>query len=271
MARVLALLRSSHPGPVALVTVVTVLLGVAVGLSPLRVVVLGVVLAFNQLSIGLSNDWIDADRDRAAGRTDKPVARGEVSRSLVRGTALGAAAVSLLVSLALGIPFVVAHLVALAGGWAYNAGAKRTVASVVPYAVSFGLLPALATLALPEPAPPAWWALAAGALLGIAAHVANALPDFEEDAAAGVRGLPHRLGRRGATVLAGAALAGAAAVLAIGVGSPVAFAGLAVSVALSVGAVVGGLRGRRWGFRLVMLAALVDVILLVVAGPALVA
>lgn len=271
MARVLALLRSSHPGPTALVTVVTVLLGVAVGLPPDRVVLLGIVLAFNQLSIGLSNDWIDADRDRASGRKDKPVARGEVSRGVVRGTALAAAGVSVLVSLALGIPFVVAHLVALGGGWAYNAALKRTAVSVVPYAVSFGLLPALATLALPEPAAPAWWAVVAGALLGTAAHVANALPDFDEDAAAGVRGLPHLLGRRGATVLAGAALAGAAAVLAVGIGSLVAFAGLAGSVALSVGAVVGSLRGSRWGFRMVMLAALVDVILLVVAGPALVA
>jgi hypothetical protein len=32
-----------------------------------------------------------------------------------------------------------------------------------------------------------------------------------------------------------------------------------------------GLRGSRWGFRLVMAAALVDVALLVLAGPQLVA
>jgi 4-hydroxybenzoate polyprenyltransferase len=267
MRLLLALLRSSHPGPAAVVTVVTVLLGVAVGLEPARVALLGAVLAFNQLSIGLSNDWIDADRDRAAGRTDKPVARGEVPRRVVRTTAWAGATVAVALSATLGIPFVVAHLIALAGGWSYNAGLKRTPASVVPYAVSFGLLPALATLALPDPTAPAWWAVAAGALLGVAAHVANALPDFDDDAATGVRGLPHLLGRRGATVLGGAALAASAAALAIGVRSGVALAGLALSLVLAVAAVVGGLRGSRWGFRFVMLAALVDVVLLVVAGP----
>lgn len=266
-----ALLRSSHPGPAAGVTVITVLLGVAVGLEPLRVVLLGVTMAFTQLSIGLSNDWIDAARDRDAGRTDKPVARGEVAVGVVRAAAWMSAGLAVALSATFGIPFFVAHLVALAGGWSYNAWLKRTAVSVVPYAVSFGLLPALATLALPSPAAPAWWAVAAGALLGVAAHVANVLPDLDDDAATGVRGLPHRLGRVGATLLAGIALAGAAGALAIGLGSPIALAGLALSLAASVAAVVAGLRGSRWGFRLVIVAALVDVALLVIAGPALTA
>jgi 4-hydroxybenzoate polyprenyltransferase len=266
-----ALLRSSHPGPAAGVTVITVLLGIAVGLDPLPVGLVGATMAFDQLSIGLSNDWIDAARDRDSGRTDKPVARGEVSVGIVRTAAVLCAALSIAISVPLGIPFVVAHLVALAGGWTYNASLKRTPFSVVPYVVSFGLLPALATLALPAPAAPAWWAVAAGALLGVAAHVANVLPDLDDDAATGVRGLPHRLGRVGATLLAGIALAGAAVSLALGVASPLALVGLAVSLAASVGAVVFGLRGSRWGFRLVILAALVDVALLVLAGPALTA
>jgi len=266
-----ALLRSAHPGPAAGVTVITVLLGVAVGLDPARVALLGVTMVFNQLSIGLSNDWIDAARDRETGRLDKPIARGEIPVSVVRAAAVVGAAGAIAVSATLGIPFALAHLVALAGGWSYNAWLKRTPVSALPYVVSFGLLPALATLALPAPAAPAWWAVAAGALLGIAAHVANVLPDLDDDAATGVRGLPHRLGRVGSTLLAGAALAGAATVLAIGLGSPVALAGLALSLAASVGAVVFGLRGSRWGFRLVIAAALVDVILLVLAGSALVA
>ena len=56
-----------------------------------------------------------------------------------------------------------------------------------------------------------------------------------------------------------------------GIGSPLAVAGLGVSLAASVGAVVFGLRGSRWGFRLVIVAALVDVALLVLAGSALTA
>jgi len=266
-----ALLRSSHPGPSAGVTLITVLLGVAVGLDPLRVVLLGVTIAFNQLSIGLSNDWFDAARDRDAGRRDKPVARGEIGVDVVRLAALAAAAVAILVGFTLGIPFALAHLIALGGGWAYNAWFKHGPLSPVPYVVSFGLLPMLAPLALPVPALTAWWAVLAGSLLGIAAHVANVLPDLADDAATGVRGLPHRLGRIGSTVLGGAALAGAAVALTLGVGgSPATYVALGISLAASVAAVVGALRGSRWGFRFVILAALVDVVLLVMAGDRLI-
>lgn len=263
-----ALLRSSHPLPSAGVTVIAVLLGIAVGLGPIGVVLLGVTMAFNQLSIGWSNDWLDAVRDREAGRLDKPVARGEIPVAAVRVAALGAAALAVFVSLSLGPPFALAHLIALGGGWAYNTWLKHGPLSPLPYVVAFGLLPMLATLALPQPAPAAWWAVLAGSLLGVAAHVANVLPDLDDDAATGVRGLPHRLGRVGATVLGGVALAGAAIALALGIGldSPIALAGLALSLAASAGAVVAGLRGSRWGFRLVILAALIDVVLLVLAG-----
>jgi 4-hydroxybenzoate polyprenyltransferase len=266
-----ALLRSSHPGPSAGVTLIAVLLGITVGLDPIRIVVLGLTLAFNQLSIGLSNDWLDAGRDRAAGRRDKPVARGDVSVSAVRFAAIAAAVLAIVLSLTLGIPFAVAHLVALAGGWSYNAWFKHGPLSPLPYVVSFGVLPSLATLALPHPALAAWWAMLAGALLGIAAHVANVLPDLDDDAATGVRGLPHRLGRVASTVLGGLSLSGAALALAVGIGaSPLTLAGLGLSLAASVAAVVFALRGSRWGFRFVILAALIDVVMLLLAGDRLV-
>jgi 4-hydroxybenzoate polyprenyltransferase len=273
MRKVGALLRSSHPGPSTGVTLIAVLLGVAVGLAPLPVALLGVTMAFNQLSIGLSNDWLDAARDRATGRQDKPVARGDISVAAVRAAALTTAGLSLVVSLAFGLPFALAHLAALGAGWTYNAWLKQGPFSPVPYVIAFGMLPMLATLALPQPAPAAWWAVLAGSLLGVAAHVANVLPDLADDAATGVRGLPHRLGRVGATLFGGVALAGAATALALGIGldSPVALTGLGLSLAASVAAVVFALRGSRWGFRFVILAALIDVVLLVVAGERMVA
>ncbi|HWH97776.1 MAG TPA: UbiA family prenyltransferase [Pseudolysinimonas sp.] len=263
-----ALLQSSHPGPSAVVTVITVLLGVAVGLGPFRIVLLGLTMALTQLSVGLSNDWLDAARDRDAGRKDKPIARGEIAVAAVRIAALTSAVLAVLVSLTLGIPFALAHLVALGGGWAYNAWFKHGPLSPLPYVVSFGLLPTLATLALPGPSLAAWWAVLAGGLLGIAAHVANVLPDLADDAATGVRGLPHRLGRVGSTLLGGLALTGAAVALSLGIGlnSPVALVGFGLSLAASVASVVFTLRGSRWGFRFVIVAALVDVLLLVLAG-----
>lgn len=267
-----ALLLSSHPVPAAGVTLLTVLLGLVVGLEPWQVVLLGVAMALDQLSVGWSNDWIDADRDLAAGRADKPVARGDIPAPLVRAAAIVAAVASLAVTLPLGWPATLLHVVTLGSAWSYNAGLKRTALSVLPYLITFGLLPGLATLALRPPALPAWWAAAAGALLGLAAHIVNVLPDLDDDRRTGVRGFPHRLGQRAGTVVAGIALAGAGAALAIGLGAtPSALAGLGASLVLSIAAVALGLRGSRWSFRLVIAAALLDVVLLLLAGGALAA
>ena len=57
---------------------------------------------------------------------------------------------------------------------------------------------------------------AAGALLGVGAHLVNVLPDLADDAATGVRGLPHRLGARRSSVLAAAVLVGATVVIVVG-------------------------------------------------------
>ena len=111
-------------------------------------------------------------------------------------------------SLASGWRAGLVHLVAVAGGWAYNLGLKRTVLSWLPYAVSFGLLTAFITLGLPgHPAPP-WWLVPAGALLGIGAHFLNVVPDVDDDLAAGVRGLPQRLGAARSAVAGAVLLAG---------------------------------------------------------------
>ncbi|HEY4151756.1 MAG TPA: UbiA family prenyltransferase [Pseudolysinimonas sp.] len=273
-----ALVRSAHPGPGAAVTVVAVLLGIAVGLEPWRVVVLGIALLFDQASVGLSNDWIDAERDRLVGRADKPVARGEIGVGSVRAAAWIAAATALLLTLPLGLAATLAHAVALASAWAYNALLKNSPVSVLPYAISFGLLPAIASLARPVPALPAWWVFAAGALLGIAAHFANVLPDLDDDRRTGIRGLPHRLGLRPSIVITWVALLLGAIAVTVGVavgpgGIPgVVFVGLLVGLGVSVliaiiGVVTALRRGvGRWLFRLVIAAALVDVAMLVLAG-----
>ena len=97
MRAALALWRSTHPGPTLVVTALSLGLGIAAGLDAWRIVVLVVSVFFGQLSIGISNDAIDSDRDRRVGRTDKPIARGEVSLR----AAWVAAIASLVVALAL--------------------------------------------------------------------------------------------------------------------------------------------------------------------------
>ncbi len=96
------------------------------------------------------------------------------------------------------------------------------------------------------------------------------LPDLDDDARTGVRGLPHRLGRMAALVVTWLALLAAAVSLAIGTGldGPVGIGGLAAAVVIAIAGLVLGLRKAptRVLFRLVILAALVDVAMLVIAG-----
>lgn len=277
------LLASSHPGPTVTVTVLAAVIAAAVGHPLWLVVLVALTVVAGQLSIGLANDWIDADRDRAVGRSDKPVAQGLVAVSTVRAAAFGTAGAAVVLSVFLGPVAAVAHLVLVAAGWAYDAGLKRTVWSVVPFVVAFGLLPVVAVAAGPDGQWPAWWALATGAVFGVAIHCTNVLPDLVDDAATGVRGFPHRLGLRGSGATAFGALV-VAALLVLGgqllgddpvrgVGVVLAALGtLAVVVLAAVGIrlVLAG-RASRTLFRLVIASSLVLVVELGLAGARLVA
>ncbi|GAB2477373.1 UbiA family prenyltransferase [Promicromonospora xylanilytica] len=242
------LVRASHAAPAAVVTGLAAALAAALGSGTGTVVLVTVAVGTGQLSVGWSNDWIDAERDAAVGRTDKPVVAGLLTARTLREAAFVALAVCVAASLALGPAPGVAHLVAVAGAWAYNARLKQTAWSWLPYAVSFPLLAVTVVLAAPGPRVPAAWAVGAVALLGVGAHVANTLPDLEDDASTGVRGLPHRLGRRVSGVLAPCLLVAAAAVVVTGpAGAPnaAAWAGGAGAVGLALAAGVSAVARPR--------------------------
>jgi 4-hydroxybenzoate polyprenyltransferase len=281
-SRVRLLLASSHPGPTVTVTVLATVLAAASG-HPLGIVVLvALAVLAGQLSIGLANDWIDADRDRAVGRTDKPVALGRIGVGEVRAAALGTAAVAVVLSLLLGPVAAVAHLVLVAAGWAYDAGLKRTAFSVVPFLVAFGLLPVV-SVAAGGGQLPAWWAVATGAVFGVAIHCTNVLPDLVDDAATGVRGFPHRLGLRLSGVVAfGSLMLGAVLVLLgqVAGDDPVGGPGIVLAVVATVAVLVLAAAGirlvltgppTRTLFRLVIASSLVLVVELGLAGARLVA
>ena len=121
-----ALLRASHPGPTVAVTALTALLAVAVGHELRTGLVVTAAVAAGQLTIGWSNDVIDAGRDQQVGRADKPVARGEVSEALVWRMIIAAAAACIVLSLACGLASAAVHLLLVVGsGWAYNLGLKQ--------------------------------------------------------------------------------------------------------------------------------------------------
>lgn len=230
--------------------------------------VVAAVLA-GQLSIGWSNDLLDRRRDLAAGRTDKPVARGDVPvRVVTIATAVAVVAVVPL-SLASGWRAGLAHLLGVASGWAYNLGLKATPLSPLPYAIAFGSLPSFVLLGLPGHPFAPWWITTAGALLGLGAHFVNVVPDIDDDLRAGIRGLPHRFGRTGATLTAGLLLTAASCALAFGPGASVAgIVTIAVTVALLAAASVRSARRRdsRAPFRAAIVVAVIDVVLLIVRG-----
>lgn len=270
--------QSSHPGPTCVVTALALALGIAAGLEPWRLALLTVAVFCGQLSVGISNDAIDARRDRTVGRADKPIARGDVTVRTAWVAASVCLALALLLSAPLGPGMLIAHALTLVSAWAYNAGLKSTPLSLFPFVVSFGIFPSLATLSAADPRLAAPWAWVAGAALGAAVHLTNVLPDLDADRRTGVRGLPHRMGARASAVGAAAAVVvGAIAVLlgppADGGIAPVSWLFFGAVVLVAVGAAVVSLRGApgRIVFRLVMLAALLLAAQLVATGGALAA
>ena len=138
-------------------------------------------------------------------------------------------------------------MVLIASAWSYNLGLKSTPFSVLPYIVSFGLLPLIVTLALPTPMPAAPWAMGMGALLGIAAHFTNVVPDLEDDRRTGVRGLPHALGRRFSGIATFLALTAASVVAVLGpVPTTAQWLGMTVTLAIAaIGIVLVALWAAR--------------------------
>lgn len=278
MRIVRALWGSSHPGPTLVVTALSAGLGIAAGLEAWRIALLAAAVFFGQLSIGISNDAIDADRDRAVGRADKPIARGDVSGRVAWTGAIVCVVVALTLSAPLGWGVLVGNGVIILSGWIYNRPLKSTPLSIAPFLVAFGTLPSLATLAASPPALAPAWATLAGATLGASVHLTNVLPDLDADRKTGVRGLPHRIGARASTVLAAlGVVAGALAVLLgpvagdaarIAVVSWVLFAAVVALAVATVVLTVNRAPGRTL-FRLVMLSALLLAVQLILSGGAL--
>lgn len=267
----LALALACHPLPAAAVTVFISALAASAGRDSAGVALVAGAVLTGQLSIGWSNDARDEDRDRRADRWDKPTVRGEVSGLLLWQFALAALVGSVALSYICAGPIGgSAHVLAVLSAWAYNLMLKTTVYSALPYALSFGLVPAFVTYGLTPPAPPSAWAAAACALLGVGAHLANAIPDVERDESVAAGGLAAAVGVRCATVASLTCLIAALALVVVNLGvsvsASVTILSLAVAGAVAVG--VGGRGKALFGYALALAATAVA--LLLVAGGSIV-
>jgi 4-hydroxybenzoate polyprenyltransferase len=196
-------------------TVVITVIGWSVGWRWPGVGGVALAVLLGQLSVGWSNDAVDAVDDVRAGRTEKPTVSGDLSPRLlacVACIALVAAAVqSWHVAGRVGGTF---HVAAVLLAWAYNAGLSRTAWSWVPYAAAFACVPPFLTFGLNGSAPPLWL-VAVFAIIGVSAHIANALPDVESDRAAGLGGAVVHWGVRTSSRLAWGLLALGTVILAV--------------------------------------------------------
>ena len=252
------ILRLVHPAPTLAVVTLSAALAAILGsqsgsISPVRLVLTTAAVLGSQIVTGALNDWADRDRDRLTGRA-KPIPEGRVSAARALGVAGFGGLVQLAASIPLGGLALLLGAAASASAVAYNLRLSRTPLSVMPYLVSFGLLPLWIAAGMDVPLE----RVAAAPLLvgpfAAAAHLANTLRDFDTDAGIGSRSLAQVLGRRRAF---GTAFALAMAV-GIGVGLsftaggsldlPTAILGLAGLAAVAQG--VAG-PGRLWAGMLI--------------------
>jgi 4-hydroxybenzoate polyprenyltransferase len=202
----------------------TIGMAVAAALSGRPLLEVGLVAATvlcGQVTVAWLDDVVDRQRDREVGRLDRPVAQGWVDP----GTVTFAIAVVVLalvpLSVANGTYAGVVYLASVVSLWAYELWFKRSLMSWLPFAVSFGLLPAFLSYGGLggglHGGPPTWQMMVLAALLGVGVHFLRALPDLVQDNETGVRHLPLRVALRtgaprllwisvGWTVLVGAAI-----------------------------------------------------------------
>lgn len=196
----LSLLLSCHPLPTAAMTVGLTVAAALTGRRAIECLLVAATVLSGQLTVGWINDVVDRERDRKAGRQDKPVALGWVDPGTVTFATACAVLLVIPLSIANGTEAGVAHLLAVLSAWLYNFWFKRTALSWLPYAVSFGLLPAFLSYGGlgggMHGTPPTLSMTVLAALLGVGIHFLNTLPDLVEDNESGVRHLPLRIALR---------------------------------------------------------------------------
>jgi 4-hydroxybenzoate polyprenyltransferase len=273
MVRVRALLIASHPGPSLAITAMATVLAAEAAPTGFGPVLVAPAMLAGQLSVGWSNDACDAARDVAAGRTDKPVARGEISVRSLWVAAVVSVVAALAMSAAISLLTMGILALLVGAGWAYNLGLKSTPWSGVMYLLGFGPLPAYAASTLPGQPAPRFWVCVAAALVGLGAHFVNVRPDLTADLSSGVRGLPQLVAARwgpGAARAAALLLLLSASALLVVEASParrwVAVVGLCLSGVLAVAGAVGT---GRTPFRAALAIAGADVAVFVFGADAL--
>ena len=154
--QIVGMVRATHFGPALLVVTISFVLAIT-QVSTIKSVEIALAFLAGQLVVGWTNDLIDHPRDLAAGRVNKPLVQGSVSRRQLHmgiTTAL-IAAFFLSVLGPMGFKGGLLHMLAVGSATVYNFWAKATWFSPLPYAISFGAMP-WAIYYATQKNPPTW-------------------------------------------------------------------------------------------------------------------
>lgn len=197
MVRLISALRLVHPFPSLLNTALVFGLALLAGGGADRAALLAAGMLGLQFCIGTVNDLFDEQIDRAA-KPWKPIPAGIVSRRAATVIALIAGGGGLvLAAAAAGLPALTMAAAMLACGLVYDARLKPTAWAWLCFSVAFAILPVYAWYGATGQLPPRpEFLLPLAALAGPLIQLSNGLSDLERDAAAGIRTLATRLGRR---------------------------------------------------------------------------
>jgi len=234
----LGLARLVHPAPATAVVALSAALGAILAAQSgqpigVRLLLTTLAVAGSQILTGALNDWTDRDRDVLA-QPSKPIPSGDVPPRAALGVAALGALLQVAASIPLGALPLLLGLLASASAVAYNLVLSRTPLSVLPYLVSFGLLPLWVAAGVGVEVERVAVAPLLVGPFAAAAHLANTVRDFDVDERIGSRNLAQVLGRRVAFNLAWA--------LAMTVGATVG-AALLAGGSVTPAAVVLGLAG----------------------------
>ena len=258
MKRLRGLLQACHFGPSVLVTTVAFLIAQALWWEgPAYVIAVGVLLG--QLIVGWTNDLHDYEDDLKHNRVAKPLVSGLITPNQLRSAIVSVTPLAVLVNLfgPLGLKGGAVYLLGIGFGLAYNFYFKYTALSPLPYVIAFAALPASIVLAVDENPP--LWMMAAGSMLGVAAHIANVLKDFEEDGQSGICSFPRIIGERASRI--------SIAILLLA--TTVLLNSVSPRPALLIVGIIGALltikASRKILFKAIMIVALANLVLLISA------
>lgn len=268
MTTLRGLVEASHPFPLAMVLLLTLLIAVATagGAPDLgRLALVAVAILLSQLSIGWSNDYLDRHAD-AQVRPEKPVPSGRIDARLLPPATVAVLAVAGVAGALLGVTPLLLLVAGTACGLAYNLGLKSTPLSAAPFLIAFTLLPLYVWTALDLYESDLLALYPIGLSLPVAVHVANVLPDIDADRAQGRRTLAVQLGPKRSRALVIVLMTIPLALTAISLAWLTYTMEVLVATAVAFVALTAGIarlyrqpdrRNEVWAFRVVGLASLV--------------